>query len=116
MATYEYYVGNSTNTTANTTTLTYATFTSTSASPAYTVYNGDINNTFTSSIFQSVEDRIKKQQEAYEEPRDHCYNPGVTIFDMQCQDCKPHNMHRFDPGKHLYVIDEEIDWLLQLCA
>lgn len=83
-----------------------------------TEFNGDITS---SRIFQSMEEKIEYQQQAYREPRDHAFNPG-DLVDLQgsyagmCQDCFPHSVHRWDESKHLFVIDEEIDWVLRLAS
>lgn len=66
--------------------------------------------------FMTADERIEYQQQAYEEPRDHAFNPDDRPFTGQCQECYAHNIHRFDPATHLYVIDEEIDWALRLAS
>lgn len=106
------------------TTAAPTTFTGTHTFTTTTPYNGDPSQ----RIFQTIEERIEYQQQAYEEPRDHAYNPTgeqdpssrlqIDFFGVTCQDCAPHNVHRWDPGKHLFVIEEEvdIDWVLRLAS
>ena len=66
-----------------------------------------------SRIFKSVEEQTEYQQQAYVEPRDHAYNPQ---WDDTCQDCFAHNIHRYEAEKHLYVVEEEIDWCDRLAS
>lgn len=93
---------------------TYAT-TYTTPNTTFT-WNGNPNDLMASSgsrIFRSVEEQIEYQQQAYEEPRDHAYNPG---WNEVCEDCYAHNLHRLSPDKHLFVIDEEIPWSDRLAS
>ena len=80
----------------------------------YTTYNGDPNVAYTGSqIFKTLEEKIEYQQKAYEEPRDHAYNPDSF---GTCMECYAHNLHRHSADKHLYVIDEEIPWSDRLAS
>lgn len=112
------------------------TYTNTSGTTSGTVfpiaYNGDLNYnglnyqingvTYSSDPslnFLTVEERLEYQQQAYLEPRDHAFNPSDDVaffYDGVCQDCAKHNIYRTQPDKHLYVIDEEEDWLLRLAS
>jgi len=85
----------------------------TTAATTFT-WNGDPNVALTGSrIFQSMEERVEYQQQAYQEPRDHAYNPDSF---GTCSDCKPHNLHRHSADKHLFIIDEEIPWSDRLAS
>lgn len=94
--------------------VTTATTTFTTVPHTYTTYNGDPNDLLGSRIFDSVEKRIEHQQRAYEEPRDHEYSPEYV--GEACVECYAHNLHRFSPDKHLFVIDEEIPWCDRLAS
>lgn len=117
-----YYVTTSANSNSlgniylNTTGTTYTTYTTTypiSTGTTFT-WNGDPNTALTGSrIFQSMEERVEYQQEAYIEPRDHAYNPDSF---GTCGECKPHNLHRYSPEKHLFIIEEEIPWSDRLAS
>jgi hypothetical protein len=112
------YIGSGNGYTTTLAPLTYTsgtTYTITTASPNVTTYNGDPNTPFISSIFQTTAERIDYQQKAYEEPRDHEYNPDGPGSGT-CADCYSHNLHRWSPEKHLYVINEDEDWLLRLAS
>lgn len=78
-------------------------------------WNGDPNDLAHtgSRIFQTLEEKIEYQQQAYEEPRDHAYNAQP---DGLCVDCFAHNLHRFSADKHLFVIEEEIPWSDRLAS
>lgn len=121
-----YYVSTGTSNTAgnlyyNTTYNTISTGTQWQPLTTYTTttatftWNGNPNDLALSGsrIFQSMEERVEYQQQAYQEPRDHQYNPRG---DGTCVDCYAHNLHRFDADKHLYVIDEEIPWSDRLAS
>lgn len=118
-----YYVTTSANSNSlgnvylNTTGTTYTTYTTTypiSTGTTFT-WNGNPNDVALtgSRIFQSMEERVEYQQEAYMEPRDHAYNPDSF---GTCGECKPHNLHRYSPEKHLFIIDEEIPWSDRLAS
>jgi hypothetical protein len=108
------YVNTTTNATYINTGTHWAPMTTYTTPSTTFVWNGDPNMALNGSqIFKSMEERVDYQQKAYQEPRDHAYNPGPN---RACQDCYDQNLHRFDADKHLFIIDEEIPWSDRLAS
>jgi len=52
-------------------------------------------------------------QEQYTRVPDHPYREN---FWGQCEDCPSHNLYRREMNAHLFVIEEETDWLRELAS